>query len=165
MTGLREDGCYSAAVLLPPLLAVSLLVPSVPAPQVTASAGAPVTLTVTFPLKDVLLNRAAPNRLTLSTPWGSVAGIPSGPVHAQPEFKSYFGSLRPLLLRVPVPANVRPGLYAARLSGPLFVCNTRAAICVRRDLNLAVNVRVLSAGQPLLSVPLVLTDGVVEARR
>lgn len=152
-------------MLLPPLFVLSLLVPAAPVPQITAHAGAPAALTVTFPLKEVLLNRAAPNRLTLHTPWGSVAGVPTGPAHTLPPFKSYFGSLRPLLLRVPVPPNVRPGLYAARLSGPLFVCNTKVAICVRRDLNLAVNVRVLVAGQTVLPVPLVLTDRVVEGRR
>ncbi|WP_064015238.1 hypothetical protein [Deinococcus puniceus] len=152
-------------MFLPPLLAVSLLVPAAPVPQVTAHAGAAVSLTVTFPLKEVLLNRAAPNRLTLYTPWGGAAGAPSGAVHTQPEFKSYFGSLRPLLLRVPVPPNVRPGLYAARLSGPLFVCNTKAAICVRRDLNLAVNVRVMPASETVLSASLPLTDRVVEGRR
>jgi hypothetical protein len=152
-------------VFLPPLLAVSLLIPPVPATQITAHAGQTAKLTVTFPLTTLLLNRAAPNRLTLHTPWGGAAGVPTGPVHAQSEFKSYFGSLRPLLLRVPVPPNVRPGLYAARLSGPLFVCNTKAAVCMRRDVNLAVNVRVLPAGQALPSGPLVLTDAVVEGRR
>lgn len=152
-------------MFLPPLLAVSLLVPPAPATQITAHAGQTANLTVMFPLTNLLLSRAAPNRLTLHTPWGGAAGAPSGPVHAQPEFKSYFGSLRPLLLRVPVPPNVCPGLYAARLSGPLFVCNTKAAVCVRRDVNLGVNVRVLPAGQALPSEPLVLTDRVVEARR
>ncbi|MDB5046911.1 MAG: hypothetical protein JWQ08_2961 [Deinococcus sp.] len=154
-----------SAVSLSPLLAVSLRFPSVPTAQITAHAGAPAALTVTFPLTAALLNRAAPNHLTLHTPWGGSAGVPTGPVHAQPEFKSYFGSVRPLSLRVPVPPNVRPGLYAARLSGPLFVCNTKAKVCLRRDLNLAVAVRVLPAGHPLLSSPLALTDAVLQPGR
>jgi hypothetical protein len=151
--------------LLPPLLALSFLIPSVPATQINAHAGSPAILTVTFPVREMLLNRTAPNRLTLHTPWGDAAGIPSGPAHVQPEFKSYFGSLRPLLLQVPVPPNVRPGLYTARLSGPLFVCDTRARVCLRRDLNLAVDVRVLPGGQTPLSTPLPVTDAVLRPGR
>lgn len=73
----KEGGCYSAPVsLLPPLLALSLLIPSVPAKQITGFAGEPVPLTVTFALRDLLVNRTAPNRLTLHTPWGDAEGSP-----------------------------------------------------------------------------------------
>ncbi|MFB9993700.1 hypothetical protein ACFFLM_17200 [Deinococcus oregonensis] len=117
----------------------------------------------------MLLSRAAPNHLTLQTPWGGAAGVPIGPVHTQPEFRSYLGSLRPLLLGVPVPPNGHPGLYMARLSGPLFVCNTRAVVCLRRDVNVAVNVavnvRVLPVGQTSLPMPLALTDAVLQPCR
>lgn len=87
-------------------------------------------------------------------------------MHPQPEFKSYFGSLRPLNLAVPVPHNVRPGLYAARLSGPLFVCSTKAKVCLRQDLNLAVTVRIVAAGSaPVRAVPLALSDIILQPRR
>lgn len=116
----------------------------------SAAPGQSLRLSVVFPAagSGLLLNREAPNRLTLSTPWGKATAQPSGTRHPSAEFAGYFASVRPSDLRLPLPATVRPGNYMAFVSAELFLCDTHDKICTRREFRWPLTVRVGATSQP-----------------
>ena len=130
-----------------PVLAL-LGTPTPPEKVLPARAGQTATLRVDLSTRELLLNREAPNLLTLRTPWGQAQTRPNGTPHRDPAYAGYFGQVRPALLKVRVPAATRAGRYAAQLTADLFVCDTGDKLCTRRTLKLPVQVQVGSAARP-----------------
>ncbi|MDV6375835.1 hypothetical protein [Deinococcus arenicola] len=126
--------------------------------QAVAQAGQTATLSVNFGLRELLLNRDAPNIVRLATPWGQTSGGVGGTGHPDAKFSSYYSSVRPVGLRVRVPAGTRPGIYPAKLSAQLFTCDQKRGLCAMRETSVAVNVQVLAAGEVRQNRPLRLTD-------
>ncbi|GGR70905.1 hypothetical protein GCM10008959_35810 [Deinococcus seoulensis] len=111
----------------------------------------PGTLTLTFALRDFLLNREAPNRLTLTTPWSTHEGVLSGAPHPDPARRAYYARPAPLRWPLLAPAGTRPGPYPARVAGQLFTCAVSGGTCSVRAVTLPVTLRVQPDGrvQPL----------------
>ncbi|MGX9685987.1 hypothetical protein ACTQ9L_02390 [Deinococcus wulumuqiensis] len=137
-------------MMSPALFSVlALLGTPTPAPvTLGAQAGQTATLRVDLALRDTLLSREAPNLLTLQTPWGQLQTRPSGTAHRDPAYAGYFGQVRPMTLKVKVPAQVRAGRYAAQLTADLFVCDTADKLCTRRTLKLPVQLQVGKVARP-----------------
>lgn len=129
--------------------------------QAVAQAGQTATLSVTFGLRELLLNRDAPNTVRLDTPWGQASGEISGTGHPDAKFSDYYGSVRSLGLRVRVPAGTRPGVYPAKLSAQLFTCDQKRGLCAMQDTSVTVNMRVLATGEAGQGRPLRLTDELI----
>ncbi|WP_188973601.1 hypothetical protein [Deinococcus aerolatus] len=126
--------------------------------QAAAQAGHTASLHVTFGLRDLLVSRDAPNTVHLSTPWGQASAEVSGAAHPDATFSGYYRSVRPLHLRVRVPAGTRPGQYPATLHARLFTCDQKRGLCIRRDANVAVSIQVVAAGVTAEVRPTHLTD-------
>lgn len=105
------------------------------------------TLTVTFALRDFLLNREAPNVLTLHTPWGAQRGTLSGAPHPDPERRAYYARLTPLRWPLSAPAGTRAGRYPARVEGQLFSCAVRGGTCSARTVSVPVTLSVRPDGR------------------
>ncbi len=107
---------------------------------------ATASLTLAFP-PELRLNRAAPNLLTLTHPWGTLALVPVGvpdpqdPVH-------YLTRLGRLTFPVRVPAATPPGDYPVRLNAELYLCSQRAGLCYRKSLSLPARLAVGPAARP-----------------
>ena len=114
-------------------------------PRVTAGLPEAGTLTVTFDLRDFLLNREAPNVLTLHTPWGAQRGTLSGTPH--PERRAYYARLTPLRWPLSAPAGTRAGRYPARVEGQLFSCAVRGGTCSARTVSVPVTLSVRPDGR------------------
>ena len=125
-----------------------LLLPSpAPAPvTLHGQAGQVLTLTVRLPAPGtgLLLNREAPNSVTLKTPWGQVKRPPTGPAFPgnAAEFSGYFQSVRPVTLSLRVPPGTKPGPYPGQLALQLFTCDKQELICKQRDLTYSVTIQV-----------------------
>lgn len=129
------------------MLSLFLLFAPTPAPtSVHGRAGQSVSLSVHLPAPStgILVNREAPNRLTLHTPWGNVQARPSGQgfPSLQTEFADYYGRLDAVRFQVAVPGGTRPGVYNSHLALQLFICNKRALICTQKNLTYPVSIRV-----------------------
>ncbi|WP_291431776.1 hypothetical protein [Deinococcus sp.] len=116
-------------------------------PRVTVGLPGAGTLTVTFALRDFLLNRDAPNVLTLHTPWGAQRGTLSGTPHPDPERRAYYARLTPLRWPLAAPAGTRAGRYPARVEGQLFSCAVRAGTCSARSVSVPVTLSVRPDGR------------------
>lgn len=126
--------------------------------QAAAPAGQTATLSVIFGLRDLLVNRDAPNTVRLTTPWGQVSGAVNGPPHLDAKYREYYGRVRPLSLQVRVPPGTRPGLYPASLSARLFTCNQHRGLCIQREAKVPVSLQVVAVGETGQDCPLRLTD-------
>ena len=127
-------------------LLLALLLPKPEAPTLVAGAGQQITLAVQYP-QGALLNRQAPNVLRLSTPWQVQHVRPKGTPHPDRALADYFGQVSPMHLNVKVPPQTPPGVYPAKLSASLFVCDQAERLCTRRDLNFALSIRVQKTGE------------------
>lgn len=138
-------------MILPALFPVLALLGAAPLPETVlpARAGQTATLRVDLALRDTLVNREAPNLLTLDTPWGQVQAQPSGTAHRDPAYAGYSGQVRPTVLKVKVPAQVTAGRYSGQLTADLFVCDTGDKLCSRRTLKLPVQVQVGNVARPV----------------
>ena len=123
-----------------------LLSPALAPVTLHGQVGRTVTLTVRLPAAStgVLLNREAPNSMTLKTPWGELKQQPSG--HPFPksnaEFSDYFQNIKPVSLSIKVPTGTKPGLYKTQLALQLFTCDKKELICKQKDLNYPVTIQV-----------------------
>lgn len=115
-----------------------------PAPvNVSGQAGQLVTLTVRLPQVNsgLLVNRDAPNLITLDSPWQRTQATPGGESFPaiQPELAGYFGKVNPTHLNMQIPASAAPGRYTGRLILQLFTCDKKNRICQQRHLTYPVN--------------------------
>ena len=152
-------------LLLCLLLTVGTAQAAVGGAQAAAQAGQTASLHVTFGLRDLLVSRDAPNTVQLSTPWGQASAEVGGAAHPDATFSGYYRSVRPLQLRVRVPAGTRPGQYPATLQAQLFTCDQKRGLCIRRDTNVTVSIQVVAAGVTAESRPAHLTDGTLAPLR
>ena len=125
--------------------------------SLAAPQGQSASLRVQLATQEMLVNREAPNRLTLTTPWGKTQVQPSGTRHSNPAFASYFAQVKPMTFKVNVPASVKPGNYPAQLGGELFVCDIREKVCTLRPVQVPVRIEV-SASAQIRSTTLTLRD-------
>lgn len=114
-----------------------------------ARPGQTTALQVQLATRDLLVNREAPNRLTLTTPWGKAQVQPGGTPHRNPAFASYFAQVRAMTFKVKVPASAKSGTYRAQLSGELFVCDIRDKVCTLRPIQVPVRIQVSASAQSL----------------
>lgn len=152
----------SSATLGLMVAALFALIPApVPPAVITVQAGQTASVTVNYPHRTALLNREAPNTVSLHTPWGNVAAKPTGTPHPDAQFSGYFGAVHPTQLKWSVPKKVAAGSYAANLSAQLFVCDSVQKMCSRRSLTLPITLKVVKTGDQLAnqSVNLPLDDG------
>ncbi|GAA5449308.1 hypothetical protein Ddep01_03091 [Deinococcus depolymerans] len=119
------------------------------------AAQAAALLTVEFPLRAFLINAAAPNRLTLTTPWEEVSAAPQGRPH--PARRGYYAQVAPLLLPLRVPGGTPAGRYAAQLRALLFSCGVALQTCAARTVTLPVTLDVQTGGR-VWAAPLRITD-------
>lgn len=117
-----------------------LLLAPAPAPvTLYGQAGQTVTLTVRLPAPGtgILLNQAAPNSVTLSTPWGQWKKQPTGQPYpaSNAEFSDYFQQVHPVTLKFRVPGSTRPGQVNAQLALHLFTCDKKELICKQKKLS------------------------------
>lgn len=118
--------------------------------QGRAGENASLSVHLPAPSTGILINRQAPNRLTLKTPWGSVQATPSGQEFppAQTQFADYYGQLDPVRFQVAIPVGTSAGVYNGHLALQLFICNKRALICTQKNLTYPVSIRVGNAQKP-----------------
>lgn len=135
---------YSSVTLTAVLF---LLLAPAPAPvTLHGQAGQLLTLTVRLPALStgVLLNRGAPNSVTLKTPWGQTKKQPAGQPFPKDdkEFSDYFQQLQPITLKLKVPAGTPSGPHNAQLALHLFTCDKKERLCKQKDLTYPVTIHV-----------------------
>lgn len=112
--------------------------------------------------QDILLSRDAPNRLTLSTPWGKVQAKLTGTAQRNPEFAAYYAQVRPVTLAAKVPATAKAGVYTGQFEAELFVCDKVDKMCLPRTVR--GNVR-LNVGNAAKAAVLTLKDAQLRPKR
>lgn len=112
-----------------------------------------LTLQVDNP-QEVLINKDAPTRLSLTTPFKTLtleADSIKGPdADYQPE--TYFARVEPLKFKFDVPKNFKKGTYPLMLNADFFMCNTRDGLCYMKTVQVKGELRVGEKGenQPML---------------
>ncbi|MFC6749134.1 hypothetical protein M8445_07500 [Deinococcus aquaticus] len=145
--GAALGGPVAVGAAYPALASAAAPAQTAAPPRVTAGLPEAGTLTVTFALRDFLLNREAPNVLTLHTPWGAQRGTLSGAPHPDPERRAYYARLTPLRWPLSAPAGTRAGRYPARVEGQLFSCAVRGGTCSARTVSVPVTLSVRPDGR------------------
>lgn len=98
----------------------------------------------------VQVSRAAPNRLTLQTPWGRQTRQLTGmPDRRDPDH--YFARLDPLTFSVPLPQRT-PAAVAVTLTAELYLCDRRSGQCYRRTLNRPIRLALSGPAQTRLNI-------------
>ncbi|GGJ23198.1 hypothetical protein [Deinococcus roseus] len=99
--------------------------------------------------QEVLINKDAPTRLTLTTPFKTLileGEAIKGP-DADYEPQTYFARLDPLKFKLDVPRNLKKGSYPLLLNADVFMCNTRDGLCYMKTLQVKGELRIGEKGE------------------
>lgn len=131
-------------MLFSALTALSFVFPSQSSQEVEiwAHANEHIELQVLFPKAEILLNREAPNTMTLITPWNKTTLKPNGKIHQDNKFHAYFSQVYPMKLKFKVPLNTALGQYQGQLKAQFFVCELQDQQCTKRILQTKVHIYV-----------------------
>ena len=124
---------------------VAALAPSPMPPVPSVQPGGTVSLSVRYQATE-LLNRRAPNTLTLVTPWQQTTVTLTGPAHPGAQWADYFASVRPAQFELRVPLSAKKGLYHLNVAAQLFICNEHEQVCQLKKLSLPLTLWVAAPG-------------------
>lgn len=99
--------------------------------------------------EEVLINKDAPTRLTLTTPFQKLTLTEKdikGP-DADYEPETYFARLDPLKFQLTVPKTFKKGRYPLDLNADLFMCNKNVGLCFMKTVQVKGELHVGFKGQ------------------